>query len=574
MFDTDIDLNDPVNAKFQKNLANLLLMIGTAWENFVRDEANSEELVNTMVLTNSNSAKCKQHKFYEFGAALDEVEEQLNSYEAGSAKDREHLRKAISSKIQALVQIADVAISKIPKHLSDVDSGLSSGDKNQQPSYKNIYILSVDEALTAELATQIGYYGYRPQVFTKIADVVRELDQSKYEAIIVDYDLFSIQNIQFEEIQKIISASVNDSQKDVASATSPAMVVISSMGDFNTRLIAARNGCSSFFLKPVNSGMILDKVDSIISANYGSEPYRILMIDDSPVMTKFVTRTLTQAGMSVHVETSPDRALNAISEFNPELILMDMYMPGCDGQEAAKIIRQYESLVGIPIVFFSSETDMKKQLAAMKIGADDFLTKPIDPENLIESVTIRVKRHRTLCSLMNQDSLTGLLNHTKIKQRLSEAILKAKRNGSPVSFAMVDIDKFKSVNDTYGHHVGDRVIKSLSRLLQTRLRKTDTVGRYGGEEFAVILWDTTEEMAYNVIDQIREDFTKISQIYEGGTFTCSFSSGISSSLTFSEVQELSIMADKALYVSKKSGRNRVTIATTDIDVPDEEVART
>jgi diguanylate cyclase (GGDEF)-like protein len=264
--------------------------------------------------------------------------------------------------------------------------------------------------------------------------------------------------------------------------------------------------------------------------------------------------------MVVHVETTPEAGLNVIGSFNPDLILMDMYMPVCNGEDLCKIIRQYESFTSIPIVFLSSEADVQKQLNAMKIGADDFLTKGIDPEHLITSITTRIQRHRVLSSFMIRDSLTGLLNHTTSKKQLESMITKAQKLNTPLSFAMIDIDHFKKVNDTYGHPTGDKVIKSLSRLLQKRLRKTDSIGRYGGEEFAIVLWNTDAKSAKKILDEIREDFSKIEHLHEGKVFFTTFSSGIAEFPGFVTSADLSNAADRALYVAKKQGRNQVCIS--------------
>ena len=181
----------------------------------------------------------------------------------------------------------------------------------------------------------------------------------------------------------------------------------------------------------------------------------------------------------------------------------------CNGMELAEVIRQLDAFVGIPIVFLSAESDLDKQLFAMGLGADDFLTKPIQPQHLISSVTNRISRSLILRSFMVRDSLTGLLNHTAIKDQLAREVAQTKRRVAPLAFAMVDIDHFKQVNDTYGHPAGDRVIKSLSRLLKQRLREADMVGRYGGEEFAVILSNTDGATAVKVLDSIRKDFSQL-----------------------------------------------------------------
>jgi diguanylate cyclase (GGDEF)-like protein len=236
-----------------------------------------------------------------------------------------------------------------------------------------------------------------------------------------------------------------------------------------------------------------------------------------------------------------------------------MYMPECSGTELAKVIRHNERYVSVPIIYLSAEDDLDKQLDAMSEGGDDFLTKPIKPRHLIATVRTRAARARSLKARMVRDSLTGLYNHTHTLQLLEDARLRARRDGQPLTFAMLDIDHFKKVNDTYGHPMGDRVIKSLALFLKQRLRKTDQIGRYGGEEFAVVLADTDAQAAYRVLDDIRRRFAEIHYPAQPQDLCCTFSCGIAELTEDMDIKALSKHADEALYLAKHGGRNRVEI---------------
>ena len=144
-------------------------------------------------------------------------------------------------------------------------------------------------------------------------------------------------------------------------------------------------------------------------------------------------------------------------------------MPGCSGLELAQVIRQQRAYDAIPLVFLSSENCPEKQLAAIGLGGDAFLTKPVSDHQLIASITSRAERSRMVRSLMVRDSLTGLFNHAHIKEQLSLEASRAARAGANFSFVMLDIDHFKQVNDSYGHPTGDRVIQSLSQMLMHQL---------------------------------------------------------------------------------------------------------
>ncbi|OQW83657.1 MAG: diguanylate cyclase [Proteobacteria bacterium ST_bin16] len=415
-----------------------------------------------------------------------------------------------------------------------------------------IYVVEADTEAAQELALQLRYYGYEVEVFNHL-DKFRAAVQHRPDAII-------LMDVEFPEDEMGGILVMEQIQKQLEQ---PVRVIFISTHDAMTyRLGAVRAGGVAYFTKPINSTELIDQLD-LITASQIQEPFRVLIVDDSQTILAYHATILEQAGMLVKTVGEPLKLLGALNDFNPDLILMDLYMPGCNGVELARVIRQIDGFLSTPIVYLSSENDFNTQAEAMSLCGDDFLVKPIGAGHLVSAVTTRATRARFLRSMMIHDGLTGLLNHTAIKEELAREVIRSSRLSSPLSLAMVDIDFFKKVNDTYGHAAGDRVLKSLARLLKQRLRETDIVGRYGGEEFAVIMNDTDAASAAKVIDEIRTVFSRLLHLSHDEEFSVNFSCGIADLAHFSDAVSLSEAADKALYQAKQRGRNKVIVNAGD-----------
>lgn len=477
----------------------------------------------------------------EYGAELHDLLSELVNTE--STPDEAQCKLIV----QALEKLDSIDLSK--QNQPNLVTSIATDTEQEETTAQKVLLVEDDELVAKDIKIQLGHFGYEVHIKHDLDNLVEEVEKLKPMTILIDVVFPDRKNGGIEAIAELKQKSIK----------LPHTIFLTGREDINARIEAVRAGGSAFMQKPVDISELIDRLDTLAHKKE-EDPYRVMIIDDTWSLAMFYATALQSVGIQTSVVTNPMKAMEEVTEFNPELILMDMYMPECDGIELATVIRQIEAYVSVPIVFLSSEKNITKQLQALTLGGDDFLTKPIDPEHLISSVLARSCRYRKLRAFMVRDSLTGLFNHTKTKEMLDTDLARAQRQNGKLVFGMVDIDKFKSVNDTYGHPVGDRVIKSLARLLKQSLRKSDIIGRYGGEEFAVILYDTTLENAEMVMNKIREKFSQIIHKTDDTQFSSTFSCGLAAYPDFTTASELNEEADKALYQAKQGGRNRVCLA--------------
>ena len=397
-----------------------------------------------------------------------------------------------------------------------------------------------------ELSKQLGFYGYNVKVLPGLQEVEAALEAGGSQLIFVHTHQFEKE----ARLEQQIARLKKKYPKELY------VVFISDEDTFELRLKSVRSGGDAFYVLPLDIGQLMDKLELLVNREK-ENPYHVLIVDDDQEQVAYYALLLQQAGMITSVASDPMKVLSVLVESKPDLILMDIYMPGCSGTELTRLLRQHDAFITIPIVFLTFESSKERQLSAIRQGGDDFLTKPIKAENLISVVKLRAERNRNLRYFMERDSLTGLLNHSNLKEQLHREVMRCQRTALPLSFAMIDADHFKRVNDTYGHLTGDRVLKSLSRILQDRLRRTDILGRYGGEEFGIILLNTDGKQAVEIMDEIRENFSRVLHHAEHKEFSVTFSCGVASFPDIRNASKLSSAADEALYAAKAQGRNRV-----------------
>jgi len=303
---------------------------------------------------------------------------------------------------------------------------------------------------------------------------------------------------------------------------------------------------------------------------------RILVVDDHEDNIELLRARLEARGYEVEGASDGQAALDAVYRTCPDLILLDVMMPKMDGMEVVKRLNSDKKLPFIPVIMQTALDSTENKVEGLDAGADDYITKPINFAELEARVNslLRIKtlqsdlaaREKELSELNNRlreisltDGLTGVDNRRSLEERLGEMWQHSVRLHEPIALIICDIDKFKSVNDNYGHQAGDAVLKEFAQLLKGDAREIDRVGRYGGEEFLLILSGTVLDAAVTFAERLREKVEKHTFTYTGGTLCRTMSCGVAASPhpRVKDQEALLRAADDALYVAKETGRNRV-----------------
>jgi diguanylate cyclase (GGDEF)-like protein len=289
----------------------------------------------------------------------------------------------------------------------------------------------------------------------------------------------------------------------------------------------------------------------------------VLVVASDAARLDGIEGALAQAGMEPLRLHKPLELVATLSRHHPDAIVIDVDTPACTGIDLARLIRQDPAFLDLPVLVLSDDADPAARRRAVAAGVDDFLAPPCTRAGLADAVLLRIERSRALRGLIMRDGMTGLYNHVSIKEQLLREMARSKREGNPLALAMVDLDFFKKINDTYGHPVGDQVIRAIAHILQQRLRHGDLIGRYGGEEFAVILPGTGAAAAAHVLDGIRALFAALGHKADETVFHATFSAGVAdldAAGGNADPADLFRLADEALYEAKRAGRNRVALA--------------
>lgn len=336
------------------------------------------------------------------------------------------------------------------------------------------------------------------------------------------------------------------------------VIVVSAHSSFTDRVDVARMGGLGFLQQPVGPSAIVDAVQGVLRRGRDGRAC-VLVVDDDAVILAETERVLEAAGVQVRTLTDPLRLWEALEEHAPHVVVLDVDMPGVNGIELCRVMRNDPRWGATPVVFLTSATDSGTVERVFAAGADDFVAKPIVGPELVTRISNRLERVQLHKALADTDPLTGVANRRRSEELMGQLLHLASRQSQPLSLAVIDLDHFKRVNDQWGHGTGDEVLRRVARLLERSFRAEDVVARWGGEEFVVAMFGMDRDDGVQRIAEVLE-VLRGERFDTGGEGPerVTFSGGVAQyPMDGGELQVLYRAADAALYQAKEAGRDRV-----------------
>jgi diguanylate cyclase (GGDEF)-like protein len=294
---------------------------------------------------------------------------------------------------------------------------------------------------------------------------------------------------------------------------------------------------------------------------------KILVIDDDPFSANLIDGCLRAAGFMSSYCCQPEQALGTIASELPDLIILDVVMPGLDGFDLCRRVRTHPALQFTPVIFVTRKGDLEQRVRGLEVGGNDYIAKPFEPQELVARVRSHLQRLAALRDMAVRDGLTRCYNHKYFKMRMEQEIARARRYKLELALGILDIDHFKNVNDSHGHPAGDAALVHMANLIGLSVRSTDVVARYGGEEFGILLVQAGDAEASIITNRIRERIAHnrfaLPSLSVGGEMVqvpVTVSIGVARFSPSDNLQTLLERADRALYEAKNNGRNQVRVA--------------
>lgn len=531
-------------------------VIMTGWRD-IRQTQNTEELQNLQFQTHSLKGESGALGFTQLNELVTDLDSKIRSVlsQGFNANAIGEIDGLLNKLIAAHQQEPNPLLVHPDREKSgSPDSGdvsenfaLAASSETTKSSATHIALIDDEKSVGAAMLKLLESFGFSVFFCESIHSCKAAMNDQVFSLILLDVVMPDVTELEVFEFAK------NCVEKGVR------VICMSGRDDLETRLMAVRAGIDDYALKPINVNILVHKIKQTCALDI-VRPYKIVLLDDQKTIGEYFKNIGEQKGFELLTFDDAKDFINNLDVSIPDLFLLDINMPGISGFEVAKILRHEARFQYVPIVFLSADDSPATKLDVLSAGGEDVISKSDPPEHIFKQIESRVIRGQNARSLAIKDGLTGLLNHGQLMDSLSGFKRLAERFQTRFGIAMLDLDNFKQINDTYGHTAGDGVLVGISNLIKRLVRESDIVGRYGGEEFLIAFQDVQETTGVlKKLNEIRENFSSIGFETNQGTIHCSFSCGLALSNEGQSIGELINRADKAMYKAKRQGKNQVVV---------------
>jgi len=457
-------------------------------------------------------------------------------------------------------QPAKIAPSEMPPGISEparnpfaseapADAALA-GTTEETGSVIEVLVVDDDPTFLAQISTIAKEHLIHIYPARNLAEAVEAAQARRFDCAIVD--IYLERGEDAFEIARTLRAVRPEEPLPIS--------FISGNTSMPIRIAAAHAGGSQFLQKPISGTDLAAAVRHLVLRTEQMKP-RVLVVDDDEAFLTNIRRILDAENVTLRTVGDPRATLEEIERFRPDIVLLDVVMPEINGFDVCRVLRSSEEWKDLPILFLTVHSNDKVRLKCFEAGGDDYIIKPVLREELLARIEVRLERMRLHRERADRDSVTGLPNRRAFLELLQMRMSESARSKKPLSLALIDIDRFKQVNDEHGHLSGDRVLSRFGHLLASRFRTSDIRGRWGGDEFAVVFYGEDAETSKMIIGRVQDELRNMAFTGDRGEqFQITFSAGISG---FPEngdgIEALFRDVDAKMYRAKRAGRDAIEI---------------
>jgi diguanylate cyclase (GGDEF)-like protein len=373
---------------------------------------------------------------------------------------------------------------------------------------KTVYIVDDDIHLARYLSTILSNIGYLVRAFSSPPLALEYITHRPPDLVVMD--------IMFPE-GNLAGIEIIDNLRATAGKRIP-VVFVSSRTDLNARVNAVRSGGDAYLTKPIDVPRLLEKVNDLISV-YENEKYRVMIVDDDEELSAYYALILRKAGMDVSVINKPVKVLEVLEQFNPDVLLMDMYMPDYNGMELASVIRQEDKYIALPIVFVSAEGSKDVHEQAFRLGVDDFIVKPVIGDKLVETIRRQVKRARKLnlkiSKLSKFDSKTALANRQYFLEQLEFALTTDEDHATKPALIDISLQNIDAVIDRVGLEWVESLNQQIANIIISNINTQDLATQFSEQVYMVLTHVQDQEQTVELVQSLRDTIIN-SSLHVGG----------------------------------------------------------